>query len=230
MGHDHKKKSKVYKFVAKLNGGNEVPPNSSQTTGRFYGIFKKETLYYKLVLENITGLTVAHIHLGQPGVNGPPVAFLYGPVGPSGLLCKVEIRGKIRSCDLVGPLVDDCIDALLREMKDGNTYVNVHTEEFPGGVVRGQIEKDRHKNKHHHKKESSCSSSSSSSESSSSCSSSSESSSSCSDESSESCGCNVRDVKMSQKPQRTHTRQPTTMPQFKKQVSKKKPSKSAKKH
>ena len=185
MGHDHKKKSKVYKFVAKLAGGSEVPPNGSQTTGRFYCIFKRETLDYKLVLENITGLTVAHIHLGQPGVNGPPIAFLYGPAGPSGLFCRVEIKGKIRSCDLVGPFVDDCIDVLLREMKGGNTYVNVHTEEFPSGIVRGQIEKDRH----HKKKESSCSSSSSSCSSSES---SSESSSSCSsEESSESCGCHA---------------------------------------
>lgn len=164
MGRHHKKTSKLYKFVAKLTGCNEVPSNKSRTCGRFYAIFKQETLYYKLVLKNVIGLTVAHIHIGKPNMNGPIIAFLYGPIGPSGKLCKVEIRGKIKSCDLVGPLVDDCIENLLREMKDGNTYVNVHTEESPSGVVRGQIEKDNH-----HKKKESSSSSCSYSESYSSC-------------------------------------------------------------
>ena len=180
---DHKKRREL-RFVAKLSGANEVPPNNSKTTGQFYAIFKKDTLYYKLVLENIVGLTAAHIHLGQPGENGPVVATLYGEVGPSGPLCKVVIKGKIRSCDLLGRLFDKCIDALIDEILAGNTYVNAHTDEFPGGVVRGQIERDRKK-----KHDKSCSSSSSSSEcesSSSSCSSSS--SDSCSS-SSDSCDC-----------------------------------------
>jgi hypothetical protein len=39
----------------------------------------------------------------------------------------------------VGPLAGQSLDALLAAMRDGDTYVNVHTTQFPGGEIRGQI-------------------------------------------------------------------------------------------
>ena len=60
-------------------------------------------------------------------------------------------KGTITEDDLVGPLAGADLDALLAQMRAGNTYVNVHTNDgdgtpnegpgdFPGGEIRGQIE------------------------------------------------------------------------------------------
>jgi hypothetical protein len=40
---------------------------------------------------------------------------------------------------LVGPLAGATLDDLIEEFKADNAYVNVHTEQYPAGEVRGQI-------------------------------------------------------------------------------------------
>ena len=49
------------------------------------------------------------------------------------------MTGTIRAADLRGPLAGMPLDALLAEINVGNTYVNAHTVQFPGGEIRGQI-------------------------------------------------------------------------------------------
>ena len=41
--------------------------------------------------------------------------------------------------DLVGPLEGMSISDLIRKMRAGETYVDVHTISNPGGEIRGQI-------------------------------------------------------------------------------------------
>ena len=48
--------------------------------------------------------------------------------------------GVITADDLVGPLDGADLSDLIEEMRSGNTYVNVHTEAFGGGEIRGQID------------------------------------------------------------------------------------------
>lgn len=131
--------------VAHLSGGEEVPPVDTRATGQ--AVFKLSgdgmSLDYRLIVANIENLSMAHIHLGAAGVNGPVVVWLY----PSGLppqpiegrFSGVLATGTITADDLVGPLAGASLDDLLAEMRDGNTYVNVHTAQLPGGEVRGQI-------------------------------------------------------------------------------------------
>jgi hypothetical protein len=45
----------------------------------------------------------------------------------------------ITSASLVGPMAGQTLDDLLEQMHADNTYVNVHTSQFPPGEVRGQI-------------------------------------------------------------------------------------------
>jgi hypothetical protein len=86
---------------------------------------------------------MAHIHIGPAGVNGPVVVWLY-PEGPPPQLIEgrfdgILAEGVITEADLVGMLAGMTMDDLVAEMLAGNTYVNVHTTQFPGGEIRGQI-------------------------------------------------------------------------------------------
>jgi CHRD domain len=131
--------------VAPLSGAEEVPANDS--LGRGVGVVKLsadgDSLSYKLIVANIENVLQAHIHVGAVGQNGPVVAFLYPP-GPPPVLIPgrsdgVLATGTITAANLVGPLAGESLDALVAEIRAGNTYVNVHTVQNPGGEIRGQL-------------------------------------------------------------------------------------------
>jgi hypothetical protein len=72
---------------------------------------------------------MAHIHQGKAGENGQPVALLQ--MG----------KGKITSSDLQGPLAGKQISDLTNIIKNGQAYVNVHTNQNQNGEIRGQLMK-----------------------------------------------------------------------------------------
>ena len=100
-------------------------------------------LHYKIMVENIENVTMAHIHLAPAGVDGPVVAWLYPEVPPAvlipGRFDGLLVEGNITSINLSGPLAGQPLNALLEAMMKGNTYVNVHTNQYPEGEIRGQI-------------------------------------------------------------------------------------------
>jgi hypothetical protein len=71
-------------FFAKLSGAEEVPPVLTDTFGlaKFKVSRNENRSGYRLIVNNINDFTVAHIHIGRRGVNGPVVVFLFGPVDP----------------------------------------------------------------------------------------------------------------------------------------------------
>lgn len=135
------------------SGALEVPANDSKGQGQ--AVFRladdEQSIEYKLIASNIENVIVSHIHLGPPGVNGPPVVFLYGPVAPgAGRQDGVLATGTITSADFVGPLAGQPFSALVTAMSSGNAYVNVHTNDgvaptgtgpgdLPGGEIRADI-------------------------------------------------------------------------------------------
>ena len=135
-----------HNFRAPLSGDEEVPP--VETDARGLATFQLNNdntqLRYRLIAANIEDLTMVHIHLGAKGVNGPVVSWLY-PEGPPPQLIEgrfdgVLAKGTITVDDLVGPLEGaETLGDLIVEMRAEETYVNVHTEEYPAGEVRGQI-------------------------------------------------------------------------------------------
>jgi hypothetical protein len=138
-------KQAVLNFRAHLSGDQEVPPVETRATGQaIFQLSRDGTeLSYRLIVANIENVTMAHIHLAPAGVNGPVVAWLY-PEGPppqliEGRFSGVLATGVITADDLVGPLAGADLWDLIDEMVAGNTYVNVHTEQFGAGEVRGQI-------------------------------------------------------------------------------------------
>ena len=94
---------------------------------------------YRLVASSIDKVSATHIHLAPRGDDGPVVVDLDVPasftVDPTSISC----RGAFTSAQLEGRLEGRSLGALVREMRAGNTYVNVHTTDFPDGEVRGQI-------------------------------------------------------------------------------------------
>jgi hypothetical protein len=130
-------------FRTHLSGEEEVPAVDTRATGQAIFQLRSDGLHYKLIVANIENVTMAHIHLAPAGANGPVVAWLYPDAPPPELIPGrfngVLAEGVITSDDLVGPLEGQTLDDLVNEIKAGNTYVNVHTSQYPAGEVRGQI-------------------------------------------------------------------------------------------
>lgn len=132
-------------FTAHLTGAEEVPPVETAATGQTVFQLSRDgtEISYRLIAANIENVTQAHIHLGPAGVNGPVVVWLY-PEGPPAQLIPgrfdgVLATGTFTEANLVGPLAGESLEDLLDAMRAGSTYVNVHTSQFPGGEIRGQI-------------------------------------------------------------------------------------------
>ncbi len=133
---------------AKLIGYNEVPSISTVAKGEFRAKINKDnnTIEYTLTYERIEGVAAqaAHIHLGQRHTNGGVAAFLCGggdkpPCPPTG----GTVQGTIDAADVIGPAAQGIapgqLDELVRAMRAGATYTNVHSTTYPGGEIRGQI-------------------------------------------------------------------------------------------
>ena len=109
--------------TATINGAQQVQPTTSTATGAFSGTYNStdSKLTYTVTYQGFTP-TSAHIHLGIPGANGPvaiPFATLTSP-----------ITGSIT-------LTADQADKLL----NNGMYVNMHSAQFSGGEIRGNIRK-----------------------------------------------------------------------------------------
>lgn len=118
-----------------LNGGEEVPPITTTATGTFQYKLDGQTLSYVLKA-NGTGMTMAHIHLGDKGANGPVITFLFGP-NQAGVN-SIDVGGTITAANLTGSLAND-MPGFINALNRGGLYVNVHSIEHPAGLLRGQI-------------------------------------------------------------------------------------------
>jgi hypothetical protein len=127
------------RFVAELSGSGEVPPVPTSGTGiAEFRLLSARRLSYRLSVRDLRDITEAHIHLGRRNENGPIVAWLFGPSRPVSVT-GVLASGRITRRDLVGPLRGRSIATLVRLMRQGRTYTNVHTVRHPDGEIRGQI-------------------------------------------------------------------------------------------
>ncbi|HYQ58710.1 MAG TPA: CHRD domain-containing protein [Draconibacterium sp.] len=136
-----KSAKKVLNFRAHLSGDNEVPMVETMATGQAIFQLNKEgtELSYKLIVANIENVLMAHIHMAPAGANGGVVAWLY-PASPPPMLIEGTFEGILAE----GVITDDDVSGmtlmeLVDEMYWGNTYVNVHTSQYGGGEIRGQI-------------------------------------------------------------------------------------------
>jgi CHRD domain len=144
----HKKeKGSGSQFRVHLNGYNEVPSLNSPGRAELTLNVTDTTIGFTLTYSNLTGPpSMAHIHVGQPGVNGGISVFFCGPA-PAKSACPNSnsgtVTGTLTSADVVGPTSQGFpagnITPLIAALRAGFTYANMHTAAFPAGEIRGQI-------------------------------------------------------------------------------------------
>jgi hypothetical protein len=145
-------------FSAKLTGYEEIIPAggavSTAGRGRFSAKVFSDRIEYRLRYEGLEGGNVlfAHIHFGQFHTTGGISAFLCGDTVandiPNTCPASGEVTGTIRPTDVVGPagqgIAAGEFGELVRAIRNGVTYANVHTQTFGAGEIRGQIGHGRH--------------------------------------------------------------------------------------
>ncbi len=133
---------------ADLLGFDEVPSVSSTGTGEFRAKIdeRNQIIEYELSYENLEGTATnaAHIHIGQESVNGGVVAFLCGGGGkPPCTATSGSFSGTIVVADIVAVTAQGIAAGewaeVVRAMRAGKIYANVHTNKHPGGEIRGQV-------------------------------------------------------------------------------------------
>jgi hypothetical protein len=146
------------RFDAKLTGYEEIPTLSTSGTGSFTARLNHDedeiayTLSYQGPFDaNPAGGTVtqAHIHLGARAFSGGISAFLCtnlgnGPVGtPACPSSPGTVSGVITAAQVVGPagqgIAAGEFAELVRALRAGAAYANIHTTTFAPGEIRGQI-------------------------------------------------------------------------------------------
>ncbi len=135
------KKSGGHAYKTHLSGGAVVPPVKTTAKGAalFEAAMGGKELKYKLTVENLENVTAAHIHIARKGKNGPPVAPLFGGPKKEGMYTGTLGEGTITDKDLVGPMGGKTVKDLIKALRAGELYVNVHTDKYPDGELRGQI-------------------------------------------------------------------------------------------
>jgi CHRD domain len=139
-----------HKFTTKMTGSEEVPPKTTKATGTAEFIVEHDvkTLSYKISVKDIHSVTIASIHNGSKGENGPALATLFRSRTANPLLGfvteKIPINGvlsegTITSSNLQGPLKGKQLSDLANIMKAGQAYANIRTKQYPRGEIRGQI-------------------------------------------------------------------------------------------
>jgi hypothetical protein len=109
--------------AVKLTGDQEVPAVASTATGVGTLVIKNDkSVSGSIKTSGIDG-TVAHIHLAEPGKNGPPIITL----------------NKTADNTWSVPEGSKLTDEQYKSFKDGNLYVNVHSAEHKGGEIRTQL-------------------------------------------------------------------------------------------
>ena len=111
----------IYATDVTLNGTKEVPSNGSTATGAAHVLINTDANTVSYHLEhNVVNQTAAHIH------------------GFAGVGVNAGIQHTIAN----GPVVNgtwNYSEADEANILAGNTYINVHSNAFPGGEIRGQI-------------------------------------------------------------------------------------------
>jgi hypothetical protein len=138
--------------------GYQEDPMALSTTGS--GTFQAridrsgQRIFYRLSYEGLEGsVTQAHIHLGGRAQSGGIIVFLCSnlPNPPTGTpACPAPsgtVEGTLDAADVIGPAGQGIdpgeFDELVRAIRAGATYANVHSTKYPAGEIRAQLDRGR---------------------------------------------------------------------------------------
>ena len=154
----------------RLTGAQEVPTVTTDGTARATVEFDKgfTKVRVRLRFKNLNGnFTRLHFHCNVAGTNGPIAIGLIDMVNPDfdnsdvvsldgnrivGTLTNEDFPDTESCADVIGKPVNN-IASLAAAIDRGEIYINLHTDAFPPGEVRGQVrplKHDRHGHGRHH--------------------------------------------------------------------------------
>jgi hypothetical protein len=130
-------------------GYQETPGVWSTGTGSFKAEIDDDAqvITFELTYSGLSApALVSHIHFGNRFTAGGVSAFLCGdtkPPCPPGTTTEATVTGTIMPSDVIGPAAQGIapgqFDRLVKAIRDGMTYANIHTSNFPAGEIRAQI-------------------------------------------------------------------------------------------
>ena len=143
-------------YTAKLTGSEHVPEAiKTDATGDLELVVSADgrKVRYVVTVKDLLNPAAADMHLGPAGANGPLVVKLFparGAAPKKGPFSGVLAEGTFDASDLIGPLAGADLEELLEQVRTGNAYINVHSNDGldppnsgPGdyrlGEIRGQI-------------------------------------------------------------------------------------------
>jgi hypothetical protein len=127
------------KYRAKLDGNNEVPPVNSTAEGVINFKTKNDTLTWKMNVTGTNDATGVNIHKGKAGENGEIIVDLMKVSKHSDNPKGMTMRGNVTDSSLTGSMAGQTIADLKTAMANGDTYINLKTQDHPDGLLRGQI-------------------------------------------------------------------------------------------
>ncbi len=149
-------------FDTDMTGYEEVPALSTTGNGQVDVKVAKDgqSLQFELHYRALeTAVTQSHIHFGQEAVNGGIVIFFCSNLdnGPAGTPpCpqpapgeSATVEGIRTAADMTAGAAGQGIaagefDELVRALRAGVAYANVHSTGRPGGEIRGQFDREGH--------------------------------------------------------------------------------------
>jgi hypothetical protein len=156
-GGDHSSGDDATLWNVKLTGFEE-DPSALSTTGsgsvRVRIDDNKQELSYRLTFSNLEApVTQSHIHFGGRAQSGGISVFLCSNLGngPAGTPACPEaggtVSGTLTAAAVVGPAAQGIAPGefaeLVAAIRNGTAYANVHSQKYPAGEIRGQLD-------HHH--------------------------------------------------------------------------------
>src|SRR5215471_2692959 len=138
--------SQTENFSASLSGANEVPPINTAGTADFNMTIQPGAITFSLTFSDLsTPVVVAHLHFAPSKVAGGVMIFLCGGGGQPACPAATSgsITGTITAANVTGPtnqgIAPGDLDSALEAVRDGLSYANMHTTNFPGGEIRGNV-------------------------------------------------------------------------------------------
>ena len=142
-------------YSASLSGDAEIPSVNTQGSGEATfemnaqaaalggaaaAASSGDEIFYEINLQNIDGITAAHIHMGENDENGQVIVTLFDPDTPTSEINGELVSATITAQNLEGPLGGRQISDLVDLFDTGGAYVNVHTQTNPDCEIRGTIQ------------------------------------------------------------------------------------------
>jgi hypothetical protein len=123
-----------------LTGYQETPLTISTTgAGDFRAKVKHSQIEYRLSYSNLEGnVTQSHIHLGAEATTGGISVFLCSNLGNGPAGTPADVIGPAGQGIKPGEYAE-----LLRAIRAGATYANVHSSLYPSGEIRAQLNEHR---------------------------------------------------------------------------------------